>query len=187
MSDGKLEKAILISLDRGDDLKFMFNPPNLSFTRKSDYNNSKGARNTQGHSKASFSNPTPCKLTLSQIPFDTYEDGESVLKKYIDDFKKAVTFKDRGKDSNKRPPRYTFQWGEQVYFSSCVITSLTYKLTMFLKDGTPVRAMLTLTIQEVDDPKPVPNPPPKPNRMKGRGTIGSIVKESANDEMRSIV
>jgi CRISPR/Cas system-associated protein Csx1 len=168
MAGGKIEKAVLVALDGGKNLEFMFNPTDLSFTRESNYTWSTGARDESGEPKTSFTSPSPCKLTLSQIPFDTYEDGESVLEKYINDFKRTVTFKDKGKDAKKRPPVYRLKWGKQVYFSACVITSLTYQLTMFLKDGTPVQAMLTLNIQEVDNPKPRANPPVKPNRNTGR-------------------
>jgi Contractile injection system tube protein len=171
MSGGKLEKATLKSLDQGKDLVFMFNPPNLSFTRESNYTQSTGARNQKGQPKTSYTSPSSCQLKLSQIPFDTYEEGQSVLKKYIDDFRKTVTFTEKGKDSNKRPPRYKFIWGKEIYFSACVIKSLTYNLTMFLQDGTPVRAMVDLTIQEVDDPKPPANPSAKRDRKKGRSSF----------------
>lgn len=171
MSGGKLEKAMLKSLDGGKNLEFMFNPPNLSFKRDSNYDMSPGARQKSGQPKSSYTSPSPCQLTFSQIPFDTYEGRESVLVKYIDDFKKTVTFIDKGKDSNKRPPRFTFIWGAQTYFLSCVIKSLTYNLTMFLQDGTPVRAMVDLTIQEIDDPKPTANPSTQPNRNKGRSSF----------------
>jgi Contractile injection system tube protein len=170
MPGGKIEKVALIPLDGGKKLEFMFNPPDLSFTRKSNYTWSTGARDESGEPKTSFTSPSPCMLTLSQIPFDTYEEGDNVLDKYINDFKKTVMFKEKGKEAKQRPPIYKLKWGKQIYFSACVITSLTYHLTMFLRDGTPVRAMLSLTIQEVDDPKPRPNPPAKPTRGTGGRT-----------------
>lgn len=49
----------------------------------------------------------------------------------------------------RRPPVFYFIWGEKNYMC-CMIQQLDYKLTMFLPNGTPVRAMVTITLQEVD-------------------------------------
>ena len=50
---------------------------------------------------------------------------------------------------SKHPPVYYFMWGEQNYMT-CMITKLSYKLTMFLPDGTPVRALVDVSLKEVD-------------------------------------
>lgn len=49
----------------------------------------------------------------------------------------------------RRPPVYYFIWGEKNYLR-CMIENLNYKLTMFLPNGTPVRAMVDLDLKEVD-------------------------------------
>lgn len=49
----------------------------------------------------------------------------------------------------RRPPVYYFIWGTHNYLT-CMIESLSFKLTMFLPDGTPVRAMVDLSLKEVD-------------------------------------
>lgn len=49
---------------------------------------------------------------------------------------------------------YIFQWGANLSFP-CVITSFTYKLSMFLADGTPVRAVVDIALQEVDPKNPI--------------------------------
>ncbi|MEO1353848.1 MAG: hypothetical protein AAFW84_34695 [Cyanobacteria bacterium J06635_15] len=49
----------------------------------------------------------------------------------------------------RRPPVYYFIWGTHNYLT-CMIDSLSFKLTMFLPDGTPVRAMVDLSLKEVD-------------------------------------
>jgi hypothetical protein len=68
------------------------------------------------------------------------------MKKYIDNIKKGV--ETISKTTDKRPPVYIFTWGNEYFY--CVITSLTYTLNMFLSDGTPVRAMVDIALQEVD-------------------------------------
>ena len=49
----------------------------------------------------------------------------------------------------RRPPVYYFMWGEHNYMR-CMIKDLSFKLTMFLPNGRPVRAMVDLSLQEVD-------------------------------------
>ncbi|MFM7599951.1 MAG: hypothetical protein ACKO7R_01945, partial [Pseudanabaena sp.] len=40
-------------------------------------------------------------------------------------------------------------WGQTQYLK-CFVKSLDYDLTMFLADGTPVRAIVGMTLEEVD-------------------------------------
>ena len=51
--------------------------------------------------------------------------------------------------TSKRPPIYYFIWGDRNYMM-CFIQKINYKLTMFLPNGTPVRAIVDLSLQEVD-------------------------------------
>lgn len=148
---GNLVKATLISDDGAPPIEFMFNPTELLFEGVVETSESPGARTQdKGQPKVSFSHVKAYKVTINKILFDTYEDGGDVVKQYIDKFKKAVEFV-KGKE---RPPIYQFMWGKQVYLRRCFIEKLSYKLTMFLPDGTPVRAVIdSLTLKEADEPK----------------------------------
>ena len=148
---GNLVKATLISDDGAPTIEFMFNPTELLFEGVVETSESPGARTQdKGQPKVSFSHVKAYKVTLNKILFDTYENGENVVNKYINNFKKAVEFV-AGKE---RPPIYQFMWGKQVYLRRCFIEKLSYKLTMFLPDGTPVRAVIdSLTLKEADEPK----------------------------------
>ena len=44
---------------------------------------------------------------------------------------------------------YNFAWGQNQYLK-CFVKSVSYKLTMFLADGTPVRAIVDMSLEEVD-------------------------------------
>lgn len=153
-----LAKAKLIPKDNGvHTIEFMFNPTELAFEKVVETSENKGARTQdKGQPKVGFANTNSYKVTINKILFDTYETGEDVVKKYIDHFRKAVQFDEKlVKEKKERPPLYTFAWGEQQYLRSCFIEKLSYKLTMFLPDGTPVRAMIdSLTLKEADEPKP---------------------------------
>jgi hypothetical protein len=144
-----LVKAQLISTDGGGTIEFQFNPNQLNFSQHINLNKSHGARTGRGLPKVNFAYPEPASLTINNIIFDTYEDGTSVLP-LIQPFAKAVDFAQSGEGREKRPPTYIFTWGSQQYIR-CFITHLNYSLTMFLPDGTPVRAKIDLTLEEVDE------------------------------------
>lgn len=147
-----LEKAYLRALDGGQDIHFMFNPTELTFTGSVTYKENQGAQAKKtGKSKVSYSNVNPYTVTISNILFDTYEDGIDVVSTHIEKFRKAIIFVP-GED---KTPVYGFFWGQKEYLRRCVVQGLTYKLTMFLADGTPVRAVIdSLTLKEADEPEP---------------------------------
>ncbi len=141
-----LIKAKLIAQGGGDDIEFMFNPTELDFSRSMNLNRSDGARTDEGLPKVTFGSPEPYKLSLSNLTFDTYETGKNVYTEYISKFQKAVEFL----DDKERPPIYLFTWGSQEYLR-CFVQSLSYKLTLFLADGTPVRAVVNLSLEEIGE------------------------------------
>lgn len=145
---GPLEKAALLPLpgESGERVEFMFNPMLLTFARTVKWQSEQGNRGNSALPKVNFSGVDPFKLTLSQVVFDTYERRECVIEQYIKKLKKAVESPD---GQNKRPPVYWLVWGQRKSFP-CVMTTLSYKLDMFLPDGTPVRALVDMTLQEVD-------------------------------------
>lgn len=146
-----LSKAQLISLDGGETIEFLFNPTQLIFTRKVNLTQNKGARTGRGLPKVDFAYPEACILNIRDVIFDTYEEaGNKSVMTYINKFEKAMSFLDKGDFQKKRPSTYVFTWGDNQYLK-CFITDLIYTLTMFLPDGTPVRARVDLTLQEIDE------------------------------------
>ncbi|BAY06923.1 CIS tube protein [Calothrix sp. NIES-2098] len=146
----QLQKAKLVAYEgEAPDIELMFNPTEISFSRTVSWEKEKGNRGTTLLPKVNFSGLEPYKFTLKQLLFDTYETKQSVMD-YIDIIKQGVETIERNPD--KRPPVYRFIWG--IEYFHCVITSLTYNLNMFLTDGTPVRAIVDISLQEVDKKNP---------------------------------
>jgi Contractile injection system tube protein len=156
----KLEKLILKVCDEEgnivgkytekespQDIELMFNPEELTFTRAVKWTAEKGTEGSALLPKVNFSGVEPYKLTLKQILFDTYESKKSVMGA-INNIRKGVEKCER--TTEKRPPVYLMTWGSNNEYFYCVITSLTYKLSMFLSDGTPVRALVDIALQEVE-------------------------------------
>jgi len=152
-----IEKARLLCRDGGKHIEFMFNPKELEFTEELEISSNEGAASTtSGRSKPSFSNIPPKTITINNILFDTYETGEDVVEKYIVPFQEATRFI----EGEKRPPVYSFIWRKpKPYFDYCFVEGVRYKLTKFLADGTPVRAVIdSLTLKETEKPTDSSNP-----------------------------
>ncbi|MEB3233622.1 MAG: hypothetical protein VKJ64_21620 [Leptolyngbyaceae bacterium] len=155
-----LAKAKLIDVEyqssenHENHIDFMFNPNELSFSRSISLEQPQGASTNTGEPKTSFKHPNPYSLTISNIVLDTYEDQVSV-RPYIRKFARGVEFMQDGEEANKRPPIYLFTWGANEYLR-CFVKTLSFKLTLFLPDGTPVRALVDLTLEQVDEPTPRP-------------------------------
>ncbi|MEH1977650.1 MAG: hypothetical protein V7L02_31425 [Nostoc sp.] len=163
----QLAKATLMACNNeAPDIEVMFNPTEISFSRSVNWECKDGNRGTSLLPKINFSGVQPYQFTLQQLLFDTYETKESVVTKYINDIKKGVETIQSGKD--QRPPVYIFMWGNNKYFP-CVIDSLTYTLTMFLTDGTPVRALVDIQLREVDKSDVPPSKGPGGARGGARG------------------
>jgi len=147
-----LQKAKLIPKDGGKEIEFMFNPTEISFDKAVETSENKGARTQdKGQPKVGFATVDSYKVTINKILFDTYETGENVVTTCIEPFRQAVQFV----GEKQRTPLYTFTWGNNQLLRCCFVEKLNYKLTMFLPDGTPVRAMIdSLTLKEADEPKP---------------------------------
>jgi hypothetical protein len=168
----QLQKARLFSIDSSQfDFEFLFNPTSLQFKEGVKVKDAEGARTAQGQPKVSFEYPKARTLSLKKLMFDTYEDGANVMDKYVNKLRKAVEFAGFSAGSGTtstatstatsttsgasaaalpRPPIYMFVWGSQNYLR-CFVETLDYTLTLFLPDGTPVRAEVNLSLKEVDD------------------------------------
>lgn len=152
MAEPTLTKAKLKPLDgeKASEITFMFNPKELSFTNQVKTTDNPGSRVTKsGRPHVSFSDIPPKQLVIKDIWFDTYETGKDVLKDCLKPFIESVTFT----DEKQRPPIYHFIWGPHNYLQSCFIEQLNYRLTKFMPDGTPVRAVIeTLGLKEIEKP-----------------------------------
>ncbi len=129
-------------------IKFMFNPSELQMDESNQPQDNPGANNLEsGQPKVSFATKASSTLTLNEVIFDTYEDGTDVIEKFINPFKEGMTFV----AESKRPPVYRVVWGNQLYMRRCFIQNLTYKITKFLPDGTPVRASVNVVLKKAED------------------------------------
>lgn len=152
-----LTKAELYSLD-GDNYSFtfMYNPTSISINRKVEVPENNGTTTQeQGIPKVSFAHPKATTISIKDIIFDTYEASENRnVGERVEKLTQTVKFiKDK-----KRPPVYIFTWGK-INYLRCYVESVDYQLTLFLPDGTPVRAKASIRLKEVDPYQNLTNPP----------------------------
>lgn len=183
--------ASIVNKDTGAEIRCKFNPKEYTFTKQNSWTSAKG----KGSNVPSleFGSGQPAQLTM-QLFFDTYEDGNNakdVRKKYTDAIWELMLVNDSRKDpktKKARPPLVRFQWGKAWSFDA-VITNISQKFTMFLADGTPVRATMDVTFQQVKDEKLYPPQNPTSGGVGGErvwrvtegDTLASIAYQAYGD------
>ena len=151
----------------GDEIECMFNPDQITFKRTNGWS-FRVANGTQQPAGA-FSGGQAGTLTLT-LMLDSTEAGEDIASDidtlvkltHIDEsLSNGTTKGGRGHSQSPqhRPPTCKFLWGKYLSFDA-VIQSLTVRYTLFLEDGTPVRAFVDLILTQIDDKDIYPNQNP---------------------------
>ena len=121
-----------------------YNPGQISRSRSVNWHRSK-AKQTGAPTWSApqqFKGLEPETLTL-ELFFDTYETGKDVRKAT----NKIAALGEIDRELHE-PPVCRLSWGTQSEIFMGVVTSIDQRFTMFLSDGTPVRATLNLTFVE---------------------------------------
>jgi nucleoid-associated protein YgaU len=165
--EGSVAKAEIINLDKsGPPIKCMFNPKEYTFAKQNQWTQ----KNNSGSNvpPLEFGTGQPATLKL-QLMFDTYADHKDVRKEYTDAIWELMMvdldLKD-AKSKKARPPKVRFQWGGSWSFDA-VITSISQTFTLFLPNGTPVRATLDVMFQQIADAKLFPKQNPSSGGVGG--------------------
>jgi len=141
--------------DTTKEVKFMFNPFEYTITKSTTWNETTvTGRNVP---LMSFQSGSPMSLDLT-LYFDTLDTRtESGTYTSVRDHTMNLWALMMVDESNvnatsgkSEPPAVAFEWGD-VYFKS-IVTSLTEKLTLFSETGTPLRAEMTVKLQQYFDP-----------------------------------
>jgi nucleoid-associated protein YgaU len=143
-----LEKAVLINTISGDRVSVQFNPEEYTLNR--DVNYAQAAIPGTSAPLLQFAHGNMQTLEM-ELLLDTYEahksggssnaagdDVRPLVKKIIDLMTIDV--------STHAPPVALFTWGSLSF--TCVLARASQKFIMFRPDGTPVRAKVTVTLNE---------------------------------------
>ncbi len=128
-------------------IDFQFNPKELSLTKSA-----KWKREAQRGAKKSgvpeFTGSDPCKLSLEMFFDATDTMGDRVVKSVEKLFECCVPTTESLQQKKGSPPWVIFRWGGLTGFAAYV-SSVAVKYTLFTPSGTPVRAVCTVTIEEI--------------------------------------
>lgn len=129
-------------------IRFFLNPHTIQVTKEAQL---KDHEVSGGTTEKKYAKTFPVCLKLGEIWFDTYDTRESVRTKYINDIEALL---DYIKDTHYTPI-VVFNWGQ---FSSTaripssykfLVTKVTVDYTLFLPDGTPVRAKVDMSLEQL--------------------------------------
>lgn len=136
-----------LQFDESNVINALFNPKQLTFDRTVQWKTASAAQ--RDVPELQFTTAEPQTLTLDLI-FDTYDTPDAqkkdVRKEYMDKMLHLTTVEKHG--DKHRPPVCRLRWGASGYFFQGVVERLEQKFTMFMEDGTPVRATATCTLKE---------------------------------------
>ncbi|MDZ4722105.1 MAG: LysM peptidoglycan-binding domain-containing protein [Roseiflexaceae bacterium] len=148
-------------------IKCMFNPKEYSLSKQATWK--EGETTAQNVPQLEFSGGKSQILTM-QLFFDTYEaKGNKDVRLHTNKILELLMVEEKVKDRKNQkghPPRVLFSWGSTWTFEA-VITTIKQTFTLFLANGTPVRATLDVTFQEVKDIKEQPKQNPTSGGVGG--------------------
>ena len=154
------------SARKKDDLKFQFNPKEVSITKSAKWERKPTKDKKAGPPE--FSGAEPCKLTL-ELFFDATVADINVVESVEKLFSCCVPCKETKGKEKPMPFLVVFTWGSVKSFAA-YISQVQAKYTRFAPNGVPIRAVCTVNLEEIDvTPDPRQNP-----------TSGSYAADSAH-------
>jgi hypothetical protein len=133
-----LEKAVIVNLDTNDEFEVLFNPKEYIIEKKTPW---------KEHEIGGLDSPAveftigERKRLSMELYFDTSEEKTDV-RDYTGKIEELMMVN----SDQHRPPLLMFSWGNLKFH--CVLEDLVQRYTMFLNDGTPVRALLKVLFKE---------------------------------------
>ncbi|SEP26563.1 Nucleoid-associated protein YgaU, contains BON and LysM domains [Halogranum amylolyticum] len=146
-TEQSLTKLKITVLDRdgvaGESFDVLFNPTEYTLTRNTTY----AEQNLLGLTTPVTQFVSGTAETLSmELFFDTYEKGTDV-RKSTNRLDQLLTVDGEVHE----PPRLLVEWSSLTF--RCVLESATKRFTLFLPNGTPVRARVDVTFKQYDSPR----------------------------------
>jgi nucleoid-associated protein YgaU len=177
-------------------IEVLFNPNTYSISKSVSWNGAAADSSTAGQTERRKNAPAlqfgggQSRSLALELFFDTTEETNDTRKDVRNLTNKIVKLTRIVRDLDpQRPPVCVVSWGKETPPGSDfpfigVVSQLTQRFNLFLADGRPVRATLTLTFTEFLDPTKdeLENDPEFTTRLVRRGdTLSSIAGEVYRD------
>ncbi|MDC0832596.1 LysM peptidoglycan-binding domain-containing protein [Geitlerinema sp. CS-897] len=180
----KPEKLKIIP-EEGDEIEVLFNPNKIKIDKSFQWRST-----PKPQSDVSQPQPThgdAATLTIDELFFDTYETRSNVRDRTDRLFQLTVV-----NGELHRPPIVTLQWGTWTFDDfQWVLQRFSQSFTLFLDDGTPVRATLNCVFkqwisnqEEAQRQNKQSSDVPKTHTVKRGETLSSIAGKEFKDPTR---
>ena len=159
-------------------IAFQFNPKEVTIakTAKWERKTAKGAK-TAGPPE--FSGAEACKLTLEMFFDATSSQDGSVVKAVEQLFSCCVPTEESAGKKKPTPPIVVLHWGTISSFPAFV-TSVSAKYTLFNGQGMPIRAVVSVAMEEM------PGEPFRQNPTSGSADVRRVHRTVAGDTLASV-
>jgi nucleoid-associated protein YgaU len=148
---GKLEHAFLMFGEPsstgkkgagGDRIEFTFNPKEISIQKATEWK-SKASKKPAMPEYAG----TKAQTVTVEMFLDASEGGD--VTEQVDKLFAAMEPSSKTTSTKPSPPFCSFGWGVKTFLSNAVLKTVAVKYTRFRPDGTPIRAVATVTLEEL--------------------------------------
>jgi nucleoid-associated protein YgaU len=156
---GKLEKAFLSvkepsssgAIGAGSTIHFMFNPKEFTLARTATW----AAKPSKKATMPEFVGTRSSAMTVEMF-FDSPEGSD--VQKEVEKLLKCMDPYVKTENKAPCPPFVSLGWGKKTYLDQAVVKSVSVKYTRFNAQGEPIRAVATVTLEELQPTLPSQNP-----------------------------
>lgn len=157
-------------------IAFQFNPKEVTIAKSAKW----GRAPSKGANKAAppeFNGADPCKLTLEMF-FDATSTQDAAVVDAVETLF-ACCVPTATSKPKATPPLVVLRWGTISAFPA-VVTSVSAKYTLFASNGTPVRALCSVAMEEM------PGDPQKQNPTSGGYDVRRVHRLVTGDTLASV-
>lgn len=158
----------------GDRLEFTYNPAEVTMTKSSQWK-TEPQRNAKKAPKSEFTGTGPRGLKMQVVLFDRVGAAPTVESSITKLFEWTNPTTSSRQQNKPQPPLLVLHWGDTQYFE-CFLASVSAKYTLFDQQGTPLKALVDLTLTET--PMSAENQNPTSGGVPGRRSRTLVAGES---------
>lgn len=186
-----LTRAKIRNIEANEEFECLFNPTEYTIAKTNTWQ----ARPVVGKNvpKLDFTGGGSRTLNM-ELFLDAFELQEKDVRSHVDKLWRLTMIDESNRSSSSqrsRPPTCLFQWGGSWSFRA-VVTSLSVRYTLFMQDGTPVRATATVSLEEASDEADQPGTNPtsysesgmRRRTVRPKDTLALIAYEEYGDSSK---
>lgn len=124
----------------------MYNPNRLTLTRNARWEDQRAAKRDNPEIQFTGADPSTLAIDLFFDTYDTPDATKKSVRRHTDKLRQLTTVEKHG--DKHRPPVCRLQWGDDATFFQGVLTQIETQFTLFMDNGTPVRATNRCTFKQ---------------------------------------